>query len=429
MKIVHITPGSGGVFYCQNCFRDSELIKALIELGNDVHNVPIYLPINNNDHDINVDTPVFYGAINVYLKEKIPLYRKAPGWLERIFDSDTMLNYAAKKSASTEAVGLEEMTISMLKGEEGRQASELDHLIKYLSKEVKPDIVHLSNALLLGLAKRLKYDLGAKVVCSLQDENEWIDLMDEEYQVKVWNLMAERAVDVSLFVTSSQFYAEKSKTQLKLPAKKIKVVYGGINLDGYKESSLPFDPPVIGYLCRMSKDFGLDILVDAFIRLKNETPNKKLQLFINGGYSDIDKPFVKKQLDKISANGFGDDVKIFDKFDKANRIEFLKSLTLLSVPVPKGEAFGTYQIEALAAGVPIVQPNVGCYPEFIEATKGGIIFEPNDGEHLAKAIASLLNDPDKVRKMSKHGMEVIKQKFIVQNMAKEMLKSYESILG
>jgi len=120
MKIVHITPGTGGVFYCQNCFRDSELIKALIGLGHEVHNVPIYLPLNTNDHDdLIVDTPIFYGAVNVYLKEKIPIYRKAPVWLERIFDSDTVLNYAAKKSASTEAAGLEEMTISMLKGEEG----------------------------------------------------------------------------------------------------------------------------------------------------------------------------------------------------------------------------------------------------------------------------------------------------------------------
>jgi len=120
MKIVHITPGTGGVFYCQNCFRDSELIKALIALGHEVHNVPIYLPLNTNDHDdLIVDTPIFYGAVNVYLKEKIPIYRKAPVWLERIFDSDTVLNYAAKKSASTEAAGLEEMTISMLKGEEG----------------------------------------------------------------------------------------------------------------------------------------------------------------------------------------------------------------------------------------------------------------------------------------------------------------------
>ena len=165
MKIVHIVPGSGGTFYCQNCMRDNELIKSLKTLGHEIYMVPMYLPISVDDHETEDDTPVFYGAINIYLKEKLPFYRHAPIWLEKIFDSQPLLKYAAKKSGSTRASGLEEMTISMLKGEEGRQATELDHLIKFLQKEIQPDVVHLSNALLLGLAKRMKEE-GEGVVLS-----------------------------------------------------------------------------------------------------------------------------------------------------------------------------------------------------------------------------------------------------------------------
>ena len=181
MKIVHIIPGSGGTFYCQNCMRDNELIKALKDNGHDVHMVPMYLPLNVDVDGLMGDTPVFYGAINVYLKEKLAFYRHAPEWMERLFDSETMLQFAAKKAGSTRASGLEEMTISMLLGDEGRQASELEHLIKFLRMHIKPDVVHLSNALLLGLARRLKKDLGAAVVCSHQDENEWVDPMHEQY--------------------------------------------------------------------------------------------------------------------------------------------------------------------------------------------------------------------------------------------------------
>ena len=276
MKIVHITPGSGGTFYCQNCFRDNELVKALQKLDHEVFNVPMYLPLNIDKDIEEGSTPVFYGAINVYLKEKISLYRHAPEWLERVFDSKAMLKFAAKRSGSTKAEGLEEMTISMLKGENGRQASELDRLIKFLSKEIKPEIVHLSNALLLGLAKRMKHDLEAKVICSLQDENEWIDPMNEQYQDKVWNLMAEKAKDVDLFITPSEYYSNKSQKKLKLDPDKIEVVYSGINLSGYKDSSIPMYPPVIGYLCRMNENFGLDILVDAFIIIKNDSKFKTL---------------------------------------------------------------------------------------------------------------------------------------------------------
>jgi glycosyltransferase involved in cell wall biosynthesis len=251
--------------------------------------------------------------------------------------------------------------------------------------------------------------------------------MDEHYQSQVWNLMAEKAVDIDLFVTASQFYSNQSQKKLKMPADKIKVIYGGIDFDGYERSTLPFDPPVIGYLCRMSEYFGLGILVDAFIELKKESRFKDLRLYLTGGYSSDDKPFVNRQLKKISEHGFAEDVRVFNDFYKDNRIKFLKSLTMLSVPVPTGEAFGAYQVEALAAGVPIVQPNVGCYPEFIEMTKGGVIYEPNTGEKLATAIASLLSDQEKVRKLGEQGRRVVLEQFSMDQMAKNIEGIYNDV--
>ena len=428
MKIAYVTPGSGGTFYCQNCFRDSDLLKSLEEIGHDVIRVPMYLPTNIDDPGCAADTPVFFGAINVYLKEKIPFYRHAPVWLERFFDSPALLQYAAKKSGSVKASGLEEMTISMLLGEKGNQASELDHLINYLH-EIKPDVVHLSNALLLGLAHRLKRDLGVGVICSLQDENEWIDLMEEGYRDKVWQLMAETAVDVDFFVTASRYYSEKSQRQLSIPARKIKVIYGGINLDGYEISPLPFEPPVIGYLCRMSEYFGLGILTDAFIKLKKDARFKDVKLHVTGGYTTDDKSFVNEVMKKINLSGYGRDVKIFKNFNKESRVNFLKTLTLLSVPVPGGEAFGAYQVEALAAGVPVVQPRAGCFPEFVETTKGGVIYDPNNSETLTAEITSLLSAPEQIRQMGTQGRKTVLERFSMDNMARDMVKVYEEVLG
>jgi glycosyltransferase involved in cell wall biosynthesis len=428
MKIAYITPGSGDNFYCQNCFRDDELLTSLLVLGQDVRRVPMYLPSGYNHTGV-PGTPVFYGAINLYLREKMPLYRYAPSWLERAFDSQAMLRYAAKKSGSTSASGLESMTISMLHGEEGRQAAELDNLIQYLHEEIKPDVVHLSNALLLGLARRIKHDVGARVVCSLQDENEWVDEMDGSQQTVVWDLMGEKAREVDLFIATSRYYSEKSQKELDIPPERIEVINGGINLQGYERSELPFDPPVIGYLCRMSEYFGLGIVVDAFLKLKQDTRFKDLRLHMAGGYTGLDKPFVDKQIARITEQGWKDDIQIFREFDKKNRIPFLKSLTLLSVPVPSGEAFGAYQVEALAAGVPVVQPDVGCYPEFVEATQGGIIFRPNTGEALAEAAASLLQEPERVRRMGERGRSAVMADYSMTGMAKNILKIYERILN
>lgn len=428
MKIAYITPGSGGTFYCQNCYRDDELLTSLILQGHDVQKIPMYLPANLGGSEDISKSPVFYGAINVYLREKLPFYRQAPDWMEKIFDSQKLLQFAAKKSGSTRASGLEDMTMSMLQGEEGHQAEELENLVRHLRDDVRPDVIHLSNALLLGLARRLKQELTSIIVCSLQDENEWVDLMEEDYQRRVWDLMARRGKDVDLFITSSRYYADRCREVLRIADEKMEIIPGGINCQGYEESPLPLQPPAVGYMCRMSEYFGLGILVEAWIRLRKESRFKDVQLHLTGGYTGDDKKYVNRLLREVEREQMHGDIHIWKDFSKSKRIQFLKSLTLLSVPVPLGEAFGAYQYEALAAGVPVVQPNVGCYPEFIEATGGGVIYEPNTPERLAEEMARLLADPDRIRKMGEDGRKVVLGRFCIQDTARLITDSYQKTI-
>lgn len=427
MKIIHITPGTGGTFYCQNCLRDNEYIHALREAGHDVKMVPLYLPLNLDENNTVETTPVFYGAINVYLKQMLPIYRKAPVWLEKLFDSMPLLKMVAKKSGSTNAKGMEEMTISMLKGENGKQASELEHLICWL-RRTGGDVVHLSNALLLGLARRIKQELGIAVVCSLEDENEWIDPMDESYQQQVWDTMAERATDVDAFIATSDYFAGYMKQRMRIPDEKLFRVYPGIHLEPYEQAPLSFDPPVIGYLSRMSEENGLGILVDAFIQLKKQSQFSNLKLAISGGYTSEDKRFFDNTRKKLIVAGVMDDVTIYPDFSLTERLEFFKSLSVFSVPVPQGEAFGIFLVEALAAGVPVVQPDVGGFPEFIRQTAGGILCQSNDSVSLASALNELLTDQDLARKMGATGMNAVQRAFSIQKMTDNMIDVYQSIL-
>ena len=260
------------------------------------------------------------------------------------------------------------------------------------------------------------------------DENEWIDPMSDTYQEKVYKKMTERAKDVDAFIAASKYYADRSRKKLDLSEEKMHVVYGGIDFTHYQKSNLPFNPPVIGYLCRMSEYFGLGILIDAYIKLKQQSDFKNLKLYIMGGYTGDDKSFVDKRKQDLIDQGYYQDVTFFDSFDVGPRIDFLRSLTVLSVPVPGGEAFGAYQVEALASGVPIVEPNVGGYPEFIESTGGGILYEPNTPEKLAEALASLLRDPQRLRQMANQGHEAVHKRFTMQTMAKKIIDVYRSCI-
>ena len=213
MQIVHIVPGSGGSFYCGNCLRDSKYLTGLKQAGADVIKVPMYLPLFADEHDLE-GIPVFYGAISLYLKHSLPIFRKAPKWVDRILNSGPALKLAAGMAGSTNPKGLEDMTISMLLGESGEQKKELDHLVDWIGDHCNADVVHLSNALLLGLAKRIKEKLDVIVVCTLQDEDVWVNAMDEDFKNKTWALMKERARDVDAFFAVSDYYAKEMQPVL-----------------------------------------------------------------------------------------------------------------------------------------------------------------------------------------------------------------------
>ncbi|MCK5529538.1 MAG: glycosyltransferase family 4 protein, partial [Kiritimatiellae bacterium] len=402
-KIAYIVPGSGGTFYCQNCLRDAALIMELRKQGHDVFTAPMYLPIFSDESVQDADTPIFFGAVNMYLKYKFPFLQKAPAWLNKLLDSQLLLRFAAKKSESTSAVGLEDMTIAMLKGEDGPMSDDIDTLVEWLNEHEKPDIIHISNALLLGLAKSLKARLNCTIICSLQDEDLWVDAMRNPQRDQIWQIMSEQAQYVDSFIAVSKYYAETMQNKMSISDDKMNIVPVGIDLEGYHSSDPTPAVPTIGYLSKITESLGFSILIDAFIILKQSSELKNLQLHATGGLVGDDIKYVSKIRKRLSKLGFDKDLIIKSDFSREKRIEFLQNISVLSVPVPKGEAFGTYLLEAMASGIPVVQPNEGSFPELIEATYGGITYNPNRPSHLAEALKSLLLDPERANRIGSQG--------------------------
>ncbi len=429
MKIINIVPGFGGTFYCGNCLRDSAFTRSLKKTGHEAYTLPLYMPlsaINNYDKD---GLPVFYGAVNIYFEQNFRFLRKMPEWLHKFFNSPAILRYAAKKSETTRAKGLEEMTISMLKGAEGNQKDELDRLIDYLKNHEKPDIVHLSNALLMGLAGQIRKELNIPVICSLQDEDVWIDAMSDDYRTKLWGLMCEKGLDIDAFVSVSKFFADKMKDNMCIPDEKLHIVPIGVDPSVYQYSSPIQNPPVIGYLSRMNKANGFELLIDAFIELKKKEGFENVLLKATGGKTSDDDKFLKAQMKKLLKNGFENDIEFINDFRTEKLSSFFEKISVLSVPVLNGEAFGLYQLEALACGVPIVQPDLAAFPEIVEKTKGGDTFSPNTPAALASKFAETLLDNDKLKEYSKNGRKAVETIYNADITTQQMLSIYEQVIS
>lgn len=410
--------------YCGGCFRDNALVAALRKQGHDTLMVPLYLPLTLDEADQSAGTPTFFSGINVYLEQKSALFRKAPKWLHSLLASPALLQWASRYSARTRAEDVGDLMISMLRGEEGNQARELDELIAWLKEHSRPDVVCLSNALLAGLARKLRRELNCAVTCILGGEAAYLDSLPVSVRDTAWKTLAERCRDVDFFLPPTRYFSDLMSRRLSLRPDQVRVVPNGINLAGYEAAGLQ-QPPVLGYFARMCRDKGLDTLVDAYLELKRRDIGKNLRLHIGGGCGPTDQPYVDQQRSKLRAAGVLDAVRFFPNVDHAGKLAFFRGLTLFSTPALYGEAFGLYVIEALAAGVPVVQPRHAAFPELVESTGGGVLCEPGDTNSLADAIASLLQNPDRARTLGRTGREAVLRDFGIESVAVKTVQAFE----
>jgi glycosyltransferase involved in cell wall biosynthesis len=429
MNIMHIIPGSGGSFYCGNCLRDAKYVEAMRRSEHRVVKLPMYLPLFADEHDLSREVPVFYGAISLYLRQRFLLFRKAPPWVDGLLNSQPMLKLASRFAGSTNAKGLEEMTISMLLGEDGQQRIELERMVDWIVAHCNPDVIHLSNALLLGLAHRLSDRMHVPVICSLQDEDTWVDVMKPSAQEAVWKLMSGRAAHVTSFIAVSDHFARVMQGKMDLPPEKVTTIHLGVDPDQYT-----FIPPnrkerAIGFVSRMSHGNGLDILVDAFILLKQGPAFGDVTLHLTGGSTGDDRKFLSGIRHKIREHGLMHQVEFHEDFEEQGLREFLAKVSVASVPVRNGEAFGIYLLECMASGVPVVQPSLGAFPEIVKTAGGGVIYGPNDPEHLAEALAKLLEDPSGMEQLGREGAEGVKKHFNINDQAEKMIRIYREAAG
>jgi glycosyltransferase involved in cell wall biosynthesis len=429
MKIVYLITGSGGSFYCGNCYRDMIYLRAIRNVpGITASAIPLYLPPDDTNEEKGLDRNVFFGAISMYLREKVPFLRNMPVILDKFLDSRPMLKMAARRSGTTNTEGLEDMTLSMIKGEKAFPEKELMRLARYLSETGKPDIIHLSNALIIGLARQLKKYLDVKIVCSLLNEDDWIDEMAEPYRSNAWKLIAEEAHNVDAFITPSNYYKDLFISKTGYTGSNIQIIPLAIDTRNLNMLPKKNNYPAIGFFSRINSQNGFDKLVDAFIDLKTGNRLPGLTLHVSGGFTGSDKSFISEQIRKIKEHGLKSYVRIYPEFQGNSKEEFFSNIDIMTVPVRKHDGYGLYILEANASGVPVVEPETGAFPEIIEKTGGGITYSPDDVKALSEALVNLLEDNSMRATLGINGRENVLKELSLSRMSEGLSVVYDETL-
>ena len=421
MRILSITAGAGGM-YCGSCVRDNALAAELQAEGHDVSLLPLYTPTLTDERNVS-EQRVFFGGISVYLQQYVPLFRHTPWLFDRLWDSPAVIRALASRSVATDPHLLGGLTVSVLKGERGFQAKELHKLVHWVERQPAFDLVSLPNSLLLGLAGPLKRALGRPVCCTLQGEDLFLDALHAPYRDQALALIREHVPQVDGFMAVSDFYAEFMAGYLGIRRDKIHTVPLGINLEGYpaREAS-PERPFTLGYFARVAPEKGLHLLCEAYRVLRQERGLEASRLEVAGYLAPEHEPYLERLSRKVEEWGLGAEFAYRGVPDRDGKVRFLQGLDVLSVPSPYLEPKGMYVLEALASGVPVVEPRHGAFPEILEKTGGGVLFEPGEVNALAEAILPLAEDRDRRAHLGRDGAEGVRRHYGVARMAERALE-------
>ncbi len=426
MKIAYITAGAGGMF-CGSCLRDNTLAASLMKAGQDVLLIPTYTPTKTDERNVS-EHRVFLGGINVFLQQYSRFFRRTPSILDRIWDLAPVLRFTTRWGVSVDPANLGRLTVSILRGTDGFQRKEVLRLVHFLSRQVAPDIINLPNSMLISLAPAIKAEMNVPICCTLQGEELFLDRLGEPYRTESIRLIREHAASVDAFIAVSEFGARHMMQYLGIERDRMHVAPLGINFDGCDgDCSSHHDPFTIGYMARIAPEKGLHVLCEAyrFLRQKGSLPPSRLWA---AGYLGHERRAYLAEIQKsLDSWGLSGDFQYHGELDRTAKLAFLKNLSVLSVPCPYDDPKGIYLLEAMACGVPVVQPRRGAFTEIVETTGGGLLVEPDNPEALANGFLQLLQDPAKRKELGTRGCEGVRRHHSAARMAEKVLGVYQKI--
>ncbi len=360
MKILSITAGAANM-YCGSCLRDNALAAELLRRGHDVTLMPVYTPTLTDEANVSSGNQVLFGGISVYLDQHVPLLRRTPRLLDRLWDAAPVIKAFAGRSMKTDPRMLGEMTVSMLKGEDGHQKKEFDKLIEWLQGEPPPDVVNIPNSLLISMAGPIRRTLKRPVVVTMQGEDLFLDGLSEPYRTQSLDLIRRQTADVDLFLAVSEFYVARMHRVSGHPARQdrrraARHQHGGLRGPAPREPTASSASATLPASHRRRACASLPRRIECCDRRRGWRSHGSRPPAIWAPSTSRYLAGIERQMREW---GLGDEFRYHGAVDRSQKIDFLRSLDVLSVPGPYPDPKGTYLLEAMATGTPVVQPRCG----------------------------------------------------------------------
>lgn len=294
-------------------------------------------------------------------------------------------------------------------------------LLKKITSQIKPDIVHAHYASSYGLLGALLHFRPFIISVWGSDVFEFPKLNLINKLILKYNLK-----NADLITSTSVIMAQETQLYTDKP---IKVIPFGVDTNIfqplYTKKIFSSDEIIIGTIKTLEPKYGIHILIKAFQLVFKKLPNFNLKLLIVGDGSQ------RKELEQLSQElNIADKVIFYGKIKNSEVPQMLSEIDLfVALSVEDSESFGVAVVEAMACEKPVVVSDAGGLKEVVVNHKTGIIVEKNNPEAAANAIIDLILNKEKAHLMGREGRLHVLKYYDFKRNVQEMINTYKQVLS
>jgi glycosyltransferase involved in cell wall biosynthesis len=234
------------------------------------------------------------------------------------------------------------------------------------------------------------------------------------------NKRVKKALLAADAIIAQSNYLKEEIEKTGVPDDKIRLIPNGVMIsefDAYKPSRKK--EPYIFAMGSMTKKKGFDILISAFSFINKRFPEARLNIAGEGPELENYKRFV-------NGKGLNGSVNFLGNVTGEKKIALFKEC-LFFVNSSRREPFANVNLEALAAGKPVIATKVGGNVEVAKNGYNGLLVPPEDPMSLGEAMVSLVKDKELIKRMSIRSKEIAKR-YDWDLIVKRYISLYEDLL-
>ncbi len=438
MRVLYLTIGRGAA-YTGSCVHDNAVAAELRRRGATVDFHSVFTRLASDEPRV-ARRRVFFSGVSLLLQSQAPPFRWIPKAFDRLWDNRLTMDlcerrfselepsswaHLAQGSPRLDLVG--SVLVSALRGSDGEMIKEVQRLLEAFRRH-KPDVVVLAHGFLLGLARPLKERFGCPIIVAMQDELTLLSALDKQYSFEALELMRAHLADADMVVARRQSMIKRLTDWFALPASRMQVVLPSINVRG-------FAPPArtrnrlftVGYFGRIAPEKGVHLLCDSYVRLRERGQLPAGRFELGGVVVPSHESYLEVMRQRMRNAGLEGEFAYRGSLDRAGKFQFLSTLDVFSMPAVSEDELGLPVLEAMGAGVPVVQPRRGVFPELVERTGGGIVVSASDEDAVSEGLMTLYQDPALAQELGRRGAAGVRAHFSIEREGDELMRLVGSV--